>query len=78
MRGRVCISIELWLEKSHVIADTARIQHWLNFRSTPLRDTLRDTLRLTLNAFDAELRHPLKVVMDPDALWELAHVPAHP
>ena len=70
MRGRVCISIEFWLEKSHVIADTARIQHRLKFRSMPLRDTL--------NAFDAELRHPLKVVMDPDALWELAHVPAHP
>lgn len=63
--------LPLWLETSHVIADTARIQERLGFRSTPLRDALR----LTLDAYDANPRRPLDVVMDPDTLWDLAHAP---
>lgn len=70
---RAQFDLPLWLEKSHVIADTARIQQRLGFRSTPLRDALR----LTLDAFDAVPSRPLRVVMDPDALWELAQAPAH-
>lgn len=65
--------LPLWLDKSHVVADTARIQERLGFRSTPLRDALGQTL----TAFDAEPSRPLKVVMDPDALWSLTH-PSRP
>lgn len=65
---RAQFDLPLWLDRSHVIADTARIQGRLGFRSTPLRDALR----LTLDSFDAEPARPLRVVMDPDTLWELA------
>jgi 2'-hydroxyisoflavone reductase len=60
--------LPLWLDRSHVIADTARVQERLGFRSMPLRDALRQTLA----AFDAEPSRPLKDVMDLDALWSLA------
>lgn len=68
---RAQFDLPLWIADRHVITDTARVQQRLGFRSTPLRDTLR----LTLDAFDAEPQRPLRVVMDPDTLWEMAHSP---
>jgi nucleoside-diphosphate-sugar epimerase len=66
---RAQFDLPLWLDGAHVITDVSRAQCRLGFRSTPLAEALR----ATMEAYLAQPRVPLEVVMDPDRLWELAH-----